>query len=310
MPSSVNQERLPHHTQSRVQNLLKIAEPGLVVAQAAANDFFSLFASVGVSDLANTGCRTWRLFVCQEIMAQAVKHRRWNIADIGPSSIGRIVFQHGDNLIVGLILIDHAQATDGNTFNEDVAMLNRSITQHADVKRVAIALHRSSDFFRRECSNTLAAISLWHEPIQSRAYIGVLLRTIYLQVSGYFVDLVLQRIGRHNFDEALHDFGYPFTRRYSMPWMRFEQYTKQFPEWLSSVCHRRPTLLEDEQVVNERSTSSHDQVYAVSHITRRLKLKFHSRSRSNNGRSDVAVECPPIFFRDSPSQHCSHPKQN
>lgn len=108
-------------------------------------------------------------------------------------------------------------------------MLNRPIRQDTDIERIAITEQCPPSLLRGKRSNAFAAIGLGNEPIQGRTDVGVLLRTVNFQVSGDLIDLILQRIRRDYFDEALQHFRNTIARRDAMPGMRFKQDSKQFP---------------------------------------------------------------------------------
>lgn len=262
---------LSHDAEGRIEYLLEVAKSGFVISQAAANYLACFFEAIGVSDLADARCGAGSLFVGEEVMAKPVKHRLGYVADVRPFAVGGIVLQYRNDLVVSFILVNHAETSDWDAFDKNVAMLNGPVCQHADVKRVAIALHGTAGFLRGECRDAFTAVGLGNKTIQGGADVGVLLRTIDFQVSGDLIDLVLQRIRRHNLDEALHDIGSLFSGRDSVPWMGFEEYAEQLPEWLSS-SRQGGANFPGNRALNERTISSLlDTVYPLHHAAERVK---------------------------------------
>ena len=71
-------------------------------------------------------------------MLQALDQDLRQVAQILGLALQIIVGQHGDNLIVGFILIDHLQPTHHPRGENNLRAVNRPFTDHTDIKRVAI----------------------------------------------------------------------------------------------------------------------------------------------------------------------------
>ena len=84
-------------------------------------------------------------------------------------------------------------------------MQDRAISEDADIDRIAVPPH----FFalegsRAQLADTITAIGLGNESVESGAVVRVLLRSVDLQDAAVFVDLELNRIGGND----LHVAGY------------------------------------------------------------------------------------------------------
>jgi hypothetical protein len=78
---------------------------------------------------------------------------------------------------------------------------------------------------RRQRRHASAAIRLRDEPVRRRADIRIELRPVDLQITARLVDLVLHAIGRHDLDEARHDFRRAVAERNAVPGMAPEEKT-------------------------------------------------------------------------------------
>src|SRR5579871_3260075 len=109
--------RLPHYAQCSAQNLLEAPETLFVIVAAPADDLMGVFAAVnmGYFTTGRHGIRS--LFVSKKIVPYPVQHGRRHLCDVGPFPISRVVLEHSQDLVVGLIVVDHAQAADGNALH-------------------------------------------------------------------------------------------------------------------------------------------------------------------------------------------------
>src|SRR5947209_12389379 len=91
------------------------------------------------------------------------------ITDIFEMAVGDIGFEHGDNLVISFCAVNHAQAANGKSANEEVAVRESFFREHADVHRVAVAFDDLNvHALRTEFSYTVAAESLRNETVERR----------------------------------------------------------------------------------------------------------------------------------------------
>src|SRR5947209_5874140 len=103
-------------------------------------------------------------------MLQAVNQTFRAIMYIFEMAVGDIGFEHGDNLVISFCAVNHAQAANGKSADEEVAVRESFFRQHADVHRVAIALYALNvHTLRTEFSHEVAAESLRYEAVERRA---------------------------------------------------------------------------------------------------------------------------------------------
>ena len=119
----------------------ELAEAGGVVLLAPADDLVRLRAAVDLRDLdAATGrALAGGLLVREEVVAQAVEEGRGALVDVAPGAVDGVALEDGDDLVVGLVAVEHAQAADGHGAQEDVAAGDGLLGEDADVQRVAVA---------------------------------------------------------------------------------------------------------------------------------------------------------------------------
>src|SRR5919197_2817498 len=95
-------------------------------------------------------------------------------------TVGRMIFQYSDDVVVILSTIDHSKPADRNGTQEDVPVTDRPFRENADVHRIAVA---------DKCVNTgavptylrhaLTAQGPGEQAIQRWTHAGILLRPIY-----------------------------------------------------------------------------------------------------------------------------------
>src|SRR5438874_1017166 len=70
---------------------------------------------------------------------EAVEDGIGAVGDLAPAAVEEVALHHGDDLVVRLAPVDQAQAADRDGLDEDVAVGDRLLAEHADVERVAVA---------------------------------------------------------------------------------------------------------------------------------------------------------------------------
>ena len=76
------------------------------------------------------------------------------------------MFQHGNNLIIGLILIQHSESSDRANFRNNIPVRNRFLSQDTNIKRVTIPVNiRSLGLQHTIFGNQVATIGLRQKTI-------------------------------------------------------------------------------------------------------------------------------------------------
>ena len=148
------------------------------------NDLVGFFAAIHARNFAGHGFAR-EVFVGQEIVLEAVYNALRQFADVFVFAVEQIVFQNGDDFVVGFAFVNEAQAANRNGLAQNVAVRNRAFAQHTNIKRVAVA------FFHvvaaRLCSgkfgNHIAAVGFWHEAIKRGNDVGIFLRAVNFQIT-------------------------------------------------------------------------------------------------------------------------------
>src|SRR5579862_234076 len=208
-----------HDAKGSLEDLFEVAESGVVVAEASANDLVGFFPAIGVGNFTATIGGPRSLLVGEEIMAQAVEHGGGNVGNICPGTIGGVLPENADDLVIGFVLIEHPEAADGDAIDKNIAMLDGTISQDADIERIAVSFERATGLFRREGCDGFATKGLWNETVEGRANVRIFLRPVDFEVAGDLFDFVFQRVGGHNFNEALHDVRHMIAGRNPVPGM-------------------------------------------------------------------------------------------
>ena len=169
-----------------------------------------------------------QLFVSQEIMLQPIDQPRRRVGDVLDVPVAHVGLEHGNDFIVGFVAVDHAEAADRHRPDNEVAVRGGPLREHADIERIAIAVDRAaSGAFLAEPRHLESAEGLRDETVRRRAHAGESLRAIDAQMTGRFIELVLHRVRRDDFDVGVDDSGCLRTGRHAMPRMRFEELREQ-----------------------------------------------------------------------------------
>ena len=163
------------------------------------------------------------LLVGEKVVPQAIDQRSRHLAQLGVGAVRGVVHEHADQLVVRLVTIEEPEAADRPRAQDDAAVVDRPLGEHADVDRVAVADHALPSGGR--CGrgrDAVLAPGARDEAVGRGAEARELERAVQLQVSGVLVDLVLDRVGRDQLDEDVHHVGGPVARRDAVPGMRLE----------------------------------------------------------------------------------------
>lgn len=115
-----------------------------------------------MGDLGGRFGRVGGFLLRKKVVSQALDQWVRSLIDITHIAVQGVVFEYGDDFVVGFIAVDHAKVADWNGLQQDVAVCKRSFGQYADVERVAVAddaiAARASG---AEAGYLLAAVGLW-----------------------------------------------------------------------------------------------------------------------------------------------------
>jgi hypothetical protein len=154
---------------------------------------------------------------------QSVDERRRHVAEVAERAVRGIVDQDRDDLVVGLALVEEAEAADRARANEDRAVRDRTLGEDTDVERVAVADDaRAARLAHRERRDAVPTPRLRDEAVRRRTDVREALRAVDLQMAARLVDLVLHGVGGNDLDERVHDRGRVGTDGDAVPRMRLE----------------------------------------------------------------------------------------
>src|SRR6266536_2322886 len=102
--------------------LLQLGKVRFVVRSATADDVVRFGAVVHVGDLDPRTGDAGSLFIGEEVVLQTCDQGRRAFPHVAPAAVQRVAFHHGNDLVVGLIAVDHAQAADRNGPQDYVAV--------------------------------------------------------------------------------------------------------------------------------------------------------------------------------------------
>lgn len=64
-------------------------------------------------------------------MAESIEHGFWNLHNVFPRAVSRVVLQDANDLVVCFILIEHAQTANGSAFRNHIAVANGAVGENA-----------------------------------------------------------------------------------------------------------------------------------------------------------------------------------
>src|SRR5262249_1710728 len=121
------------------------------------------------------------------------------------------------------------------------AVRNRTLGENADIERIAVSDDAGAAGARFAIgSDAVTAIGLRDEAVESRAEVGILLRSIDLEMAGRFVDLVLVGVWGDDLDIRVEQVRNAIARRYAVPRVRLKEHLEEF----AKICaaHNSPFL--------------------------------------------------------------------
>jgi len=113
------------------------AEFFCVVRQSGLDDFQGFVAFVDFVD-EQDGLFAGDEFVGAEIMMNSLDENLWEVGERFGFTPDVVVFENGDDFVIGFAVIDHLQAADYFGVEDDFASVDGSFTDDADVERIAI----------------------------------------------------------------------------------------------------------------------------------------------------------------------------
>jgi len=149
-------------------------------------------------------------------VAQALDQHARQLRQVLDFAPDEVVRQHGDDLVVGLAVVEHRQAADHLGLDQDLARVDRTFAEHADVERIAVALLGAG----RQVADAAATQRARDEAVEARRLAAGALRAVDAQEAVHLVDLVLHEVERGDLDVRLHDLRRLRPRRDAVPGMR------------------------------------------------------------------------------------------
>ena len=126
--------------------------------------------------------------------------------------------QYGDDLVVGLIAIQHTETTDRLHRSKYVAVSNGTLRQDAYIQRIAVALDvLTAALVHAVVGNRVATVTLWYKAIERRHNGRVLLRAVDADVAAHLVQLIFYSVGGQHFDECRYYVGRLVANLQSVP---------------------------------------------------------------------------------------------
>ena len=140
-----------------------------------------------------------------EIMDEAADNLDRKFVNVLDVAIDGIVLQHGNDLVVGLVVVEKAEPADWPCPDNDITVCHVLLCQYADVERVTVTL----DVHPGQClvgqfGHVGGAICLRQEAVEGWDNVGEFLRPVQRKISGRLVHLIFYGIGRHYFNECSH----------------------------------------------------------------------------------------------------------
>ena len=146
---------------------------------------------------------TRNILVGGEIMDEAADNLDRKFINVLDVTIYCIILEHGNNLVVGLVVVEKAEPADWPCPDNDITVSHVLLCQDADVERVAVALYvHSCQRLVGQFSHIGGTICLREEAVEGWDNVGEFLRPVQRKVSGSLVYLIFYGIGRHYFNEC------------------------------------------------------------------------------------------------------------
>src|SRR5262245_15487262 len=189
-----------------------------VVELAQPNNFERFLAIVDLRDVDLPPRIVGRLSVVEKAVAETLEESSRAFRYVRQGAVREVSIEDGDDLVVGLLIIEHPQPADWTGVDEDIAVRHRLLRQNADVHRIQVSVDiLESRPLRTAARHPLAAVRLWNEPIKRRTEARKELWPIDEKVARDLVELELDRIGRHDLDECVKGTGPGARGGYAVP---------------------------------------------------------------------------------------------
>ena len=140
-----------------------------------------------------------------EIMDEAADNLDRKFVNVLDVAIDGIVLQHGNDLVVGLVVVEKAEPAYWPCPDNDIAVCHVLLCQDADVERVTVTLDvHPGQRLVGQFGHVGGAICLRQEAVEGWDNVGEFLRPVQRKISGRLVHLIFHGIGRHYFNECSH----------------------------------------------------------------------------------------------------------
>ena len=179
-----------------------------IIEVAATDDFLGFLGPIDVGDLTGLAHGVGGLLVGEEVVSEPFHQHGGALADVLPVAIGGVTLQDGNNLIVGFVTVQHAQAADGVGAHVDIHVGNVLFREDADVQGVTVTDDVvSSGLVAAILGHLFPAIGLGHKAIEFGADVGEALGPVDAQQARHLVEFILHRVGGQNLDIGVDGIG-------------------------------------------------------------------------------------------------------
>ncbi|MBP1740948.1 MAG: hypothetical protein H6Q48_3241, partial [Deltaproteobacteria bacterium] len=167
-----------------------------------------------------------------KVVPQPLDEPLRDIRDVHGISPDTVTLQNRDDFVVRRPLIQSAQASDNSHREKHLCSRDRTLAQHAYIKRIPIATLGT----RQECRNSRTTERPRNKPVESRGERRTSLRSVHPQITRHLVYLVFDRIEWSYFDVCLEHPRWIGSRSKTMPRVRTPTIKHQ------SLDHRFPLI--------------------------------------------------------------------
>src|SRR5207253_2217932 len=127
------QQSVTKQSSQFINSLFRCAINRSIITQASPYNFHSFCVVVNLSNLDAARRFVRQLFVAEEVVFKSIYQSLRAIMYVFEMAIGDIGFKDGDNLVIRLRAVNHAQAADGTRADEEITMRECLFCQHADI---------------------------------------------------------------------------------------------------------------------------------------------------------------------------------
>src|SRR5262245_32373001 len=98
----------------RLRYSLEAGEFVLVIFVAGADDVTGFLSPIDLSDFGRGGGCAGRALVGKKVVLESINDRPRDLLDIAPAAERHVIFHYRDDLVVGFVVVEHAQTTNRN----------------------------------------------------------------------------------------------------------------------------------------------------------------------------------------------------